>query len=101
MEARHDIDTTAEYINDNNDVGWILSDQQHIQDTINATQGAYKENPQDGCDVQSFLNSSGQEQVLSRSIFVQLQSDLYTVNSPKVYFDASGQLIVNPNATLS
>ena len=100
MELRKDISLDATYMNANNDLEWVESDQQHIQDTISATAGYWKESPLDGCDIDSYLNSSGQEQVLARSIFVQLQSDLYVVKNPTVYFDSSGQLVVTPNATI-
>lgn len=100
MELRKDIFLDTDYINANNDIGWVESDQQHVQDTINTSPGCWKENPQDGVGVQSYLNSSGMEQVIARSIYVQLTSDLYQVTNPKVSFDASGQLLIDPNATI-
>lgn len=101
MDARYDIDFDADYITANNDVACVASDQQHIEDTIKATPGAYKESPADGVDIDKYLNSSGQEQIVARSILLQLQSDGYTVTRPSVQFDANGRLIINPNATLS
>ena len=84
-----------------NDIQWVLSDVQHVEDTINAAPGWWKENPADGVNIRSYLNSDGQAQVLARSISVQLKSDLYKVTNPQVYFDSNGQLYINPNATLS
>lgn len=85
----------------NNDIQYISSDVQHVEDTINAAPGWWKENPSDGVNIRAYLNASGQEQVLSRSISVNLQSDLYIVTNPVVNFDSNGQLFINPNATLS
>ena len=83
-----------------NDVVYSVSDAQHIEDTLNAAAGWWKENIADGVDIRSYINSSQQEQVLARQIKLQLQSDLYTVINPQVYFDASGKLIIEPNATI-
>lgn len=85
---------------DNNDVVWGLSDTQHVEDTINASPGWWKENFADGVGIRNYLNSSGQEQVLTRNIKLQLESDLYTVVNPQVSFDSAGKLIVQPNATI-
>jgi len=96
MDARKDI--LIDIVN--NDVQFVLSDTQHVEDTINAAPGWWKENPSDGVNIRAYLNSDGQAQVLARSITVQLQSDLYTVTNPQVVFDANGKLFINPNATL-
>jgi len=96
MDARKDI--LIEIVN--NDVQFVLSDTQHVEDTINAAPGWWKENPSDGVNIRAYLNSDGQAQVLARSITVQLQSDLYTVTNPQVVFDTNGKLFINPNATL-
>lgn len=84
----------------NNDVQLVDSDEQHVRDTINGAPGWWKENPSDGVNIRAYLNSDGQEQVLARSIMVQLTSDQYTVTNPKVSFDSSGKLIIQPNATI-
>ena len=75
------------------------SDQQHVADTINAFPGWWKEFPGDGVGVFSYLNSSGQEQSLARSIKINLTSDGYIVNNPSIETDEGGLLTVNPNAT--
>lgn len=74
------------------------SDEQHIIDTLAAFPGWWKENPQDGVGIFQYQNSSGQEQVLQRSIKIQLQSDGYQVNNPSVTRNSNGQLVVQPNA---
>lgn len=76
-----------------------LSDQQHIQDTINAFPGWWKENPSDGVGVFQYMNASGAEQQLSRAIKVNLKSDGYNVNNPRVGYDPSGKLIIDPNVS--
>ncbi len=97
MDSRFDI-STDEIVN--NDIRWLPSDIQHVEDTINADPGWWKENPADGVGIRRFLNSDGQEQILSRSISVQLRSDLYTVQNPEVRFEPDGTLFINPNAVL-
>lgn len=97
---RFDIKIDSTFINANNDIAFYESDEDHIQDTIQATQGSYKENPQDGVNVQSYLNSQGQEQILARKIIVQLKSDLYVVNNP-IIETTIDKVIVNPNATIN
>lgn len=74
------------------------SDQQHIIDTIASFPGWWKQFPADGVGLFAYENSSGQEQVLLRSVKMQLQSDGYQVNNPQVTRDAEGKLIVSPNA---
>ncbi len=76
------------------------SDDQHIEDTINAFPGWWKETPADGVGVFSYLKSSGKELQLSRYIMLQLQNDGYQVNSPQIYFDGNGNLIISPNAKI-
>lgn len=74
------------------------SDEQHVSDTIAAFPGWWKENPADGVGALAFINSTGKEQELERSLKIQLQSDGYQVSNPKVYIDGSGILNVTPNA---
>lgn len=75
------------------------SDQQHIEDTINAFPGWWKENPQDGVGAIAYISSSGNLQQLARDIKLQLQSDGYTVGNPQISF-VDGQLKINPDATI-
>ena len=74
------------------------SDEQHISDIIRSFQGEWKQTPQIGVGILGYLNSSGQEQVLSRSIRVNLESDGYTVRDPKVTIDKDSKMLVLPNA---
>lgn len=85
---------------ENNDLVYDKSDEQHIDDTINAAPGWWKENYPDGVDIRRFLNSSGQEQVLARKIKIELSSDLYKNCSPVINFAPNGHLTVKPNVVL-
>jgi hypothetical protein len=76
------------------------SDAQHIEDTINAFPGWWKENPADGVGIFQYINSSGQEQEIARSIAINLQSDGYQA-SPTVSVDKTGTLNIIPNAMLT
>lgn len=102
MPYRYDLqqDTEGALIVKDND--WVLdiSDEQHVQDTINANPGWWKENFQDGVGIRKYQNSSGQGQVLARSIKQQLESDLYQVGTPVVKYNSDGTLFINPNATV-
>ncbi len=100
MMTRYDIqmDDNGVLEIENNDLVWDVSDEQHIEDTINASPGWWKENFADGVGIRVYLNSDGQQQVLARAIKIQLTSDLYTVTNPSIVFNANGQLIINPSA---
>lgn len=80
----------------NGDFAIQESDQQHIADTINAFAGWWKEHPADGVGVFGYLNSSGKEQALRRSVQINLRSDNYK-SSPTVSVDAAGILTINAN----
>jgi len=101
MDPRYDIQygDADDLLVVDNDLVYDVSDEQHIEDTINASPGWWKENFSDGVSIRSYLNSDGQAQILARSISVQLQSDLYTVNNPIVQFGADGKLSIQPNAS--
>lgn len=101
MNPRYDIQygDNNDLIVTGNDLVYDVSDEQHVEDTINASPGWWKENFADGVGIRSYLNSDGQAQVLARAITIQLQSDLYTVNNPIVQFGANGKLTITPNAT--
>jgi hypothetical protein len=98
--TRYDIETEdGAIVFKDNDLVWAISDEQHIQDTINASPGWWKENFSDGVGIRDFLNSSGQQQILARGIKIQLESDLYEVNNPDIQFQPGGKLVINPNAS--
>lgn len=82
----------------NGDIATGPSDNQHIADTINAYPGWWKNNPEDGVGVFSYLNSSEQEQSLKKSLILNLQSDGYTVLNPAVSIKGD-TITINPNAT--
>ena len=74
------------------------SDMQHIEDTINAFPGWWKEHPKDGVGIFAYMNSSGRQQELARKIKLELQSDGYNVERPIIDISQDG-IKVNPNAT--
>lgn len=74
-----------------------LSDDQHIQDIIESFPGWWKEFPSIGVGILQYLNSSGQEQQIERSIKLQLTADGYEVSRPDVSVTIDG-ITYNPNA---
>lgn len=93
------IDINNELIVQNNDFIIDISDEQHIIDTINANVGTWKENPNDGVGIRQYIKGRGVENILSRSIKIQLKSDNYN-SSPIVSFDSSGKLTIDANVTI-
>jgi hypothetical protein len=77
------------------------SDEQHVQDTIAAFPGWWKQYPADGVGVFAYQNSSGQQQVLARIMIQQLQSDGYQCNNPVITQAPDGILTINPNIQYS
>lgn len=82
----------------NGDFAIGRSDQQHVEDIINSYPGWWKEYPQVGVGVMNYLNSSGQQQKLQRSIIIQLQADGYVVSNPTVENNPDGTFTITPNA---
>lgn len=80
------------------DFAIVESDVQHVSDTLAAFPGWWKENPTDGVGLMSYLHSAGQQQVLRRSMEINLSSDGYKANAVQVILDAAGKLTINPNA---
>lgn len=97
--ARQDIRINADYINANNDLDWYNSDVTHIERTIDAMPNSYKEHPNDGVAIINFLNSTGQEDYLSRKAMIQLQSDGYKCQNP-IVTAVNNKLTLNPNIEL-
>mgnify|MGYP000943518675 FL=1 len=93
MGSRYDIKIESDFINANNDIEVYESDDDHIQDTIEANIGSYKQFPTDGVVVNNFLNIVGQSQIIRIKIQLQLKSDKYNI-TPVVGFDADGHLIL-------
>lgn len=84
----------------NGDFLHVISDEQHIKDTIEAFPGWWKEFPNDGVGVRSWQGGPTNVQSITKSIRLNLERDLYNVNNPKVSFDEQGMLIITPNATI-
>ena len=102
MASRYDIQIVNNDLFFNAQVDFVIavSDEQHIEDTINAFPGWWKEDPEDGVGIASYLGGPLNTQLLAKNIILQLTADGYTVTSPTVTLDTSGNLIVNPNATI-
>lgn len=99
MESRYDLlQNSNSIVIQNNDLVIAESDDQHIEDTINANVGYWKENPLDGVNIRSYLKGVNVEQTLERSVKLNLQSDGYNAR-PKVGYNSKGELVVNPNVT--
>ena len=101
MASRYDIALQDdEPIFANGDFTTGISDQQHIKDTINAFPSWWKQFPQDGAGIRSWIGAPGNKQELQKIIRIQLVSDGYTVTNPVVTLDVNGNLTVEPNATI-
>ena len=83
----------------NNDLVWGFSDDQHIEDTISAAPGSWKENFADGVGIMNYLKGRNVQQELTRSIKLNLKSDGYN-SQPIVKYDPNGNLIISPNVTI-
>ena len=75
-----------------------FSDEQHIQDIIEAVNGDFKEFPTVGVGIEGYLNSSGTEQEIQQKIKLALQADGYILTNPFVEFNTDGTLNISPNA---
>ena len=69
------------------------SDQQSVQDIINAYKGNYKEFPLIGVGIDTYRNSTPDESEIQSIVRKQLEADGFTVNSvqvieSKIYVDA-------------
>ena len=73
------------------------SDNQHIDDILMAHPGDWKQNPEVGVGVPSYISSDGQEQKLSREIIIQLKRDGYVVGSPIISISRD-TIDIQPNA---
>ena len=100
MAKRYDINLDPVAITTANDLPVYESDETHIQDTIQASKGSYKENPLDGVQINMYLNSSGQESTIAREVILQLKTDGYRSESPVIGYTTDGNLSVKPNAVL-
>ena len=99
--ARQDIkiqDNTPEFTNGDFAIG--ESDEQHVIDTINAFPGWWKEYPQEGVGIRSWIGSPGNRQEVQRAIRIALEADGYSADNPSVEFLPNGELKIAPNATI-
>ena len=97
LDANGDLDI------EDNDVTYVLSDEDHIEDTILAAPLWWKQFPADGVGIRYYLASTGKVQKLMGSIKQQLQADGYICNNPVVGSPLvlpNGNLNINPNATM-
>lgn len=74
------------------------SDTQHVQDTITAFPGWWKQYPADGVGVSSYVNGSANFQTLARNIQSQLVIDGYKVNPLPIIKFEDKKLNIYPNA---
>lgn len=81
------------------DLAIDYSDQNHIQDIIESTVGSWKEFPALGVGIKQYQGSAGKEQQIQQIISLQLQSDGYQVGQTTVYYNQTGALEIDPNAT--
>jgi len=86
---------------ENGDLTYVLSDQQHIQDTIIACPLWWKQYPADGVCISNYRGSSGKIQQLMGAIKKQLQADGYSCANAVITTSPGGTLNINPNATRS
>jgi hypothetical protein len=100
--SRYDIEFSYNdlFISSTGDFVFSLSDQTHIEDTIVANYGWWKDNPLDGVGIRNYLGATMDKQALKQRIRTQLESDGYAVNNPTVNLDNNGNLTINPNATI-
>ena len=73
------LDDNGDLLIRNGDFVIGASDNQHIQDIINASVGWWKEFPLVGVGIANYQSSSGAQQQLERSIKVQLEGDGYSI----------------------
>lgn len=84
----------------NGDLMHVESDEQHIEDTINADVSWWKENPIDGVGILKWIGAPALRQKLQKKLRIELESDGYRVANPIVKFEPNGDLTINPNATI-
>jgi len=92
------------YVNDaldisSGDIVIVQSDQRHIEDTIIADKGWWKEFPVDGVGVRKWLGGATDVQKAQREIKINLLADNYN-STPVVINSTSGNMTINPNVTI-
>lgn len=99
LRKDYKLDSDGDLLFKNGDLVISESDQQHIEDTIKADVGWWKEFPTDGVSILNYSHSSNDIAKLSRKIKIELEKDGYKVDNPIIEVDANDQLTINPNAT--
>ena len=101
MAVRQDI------IFENNDAvvkdgDFLVSDsnQQHIEDTIIAAPGWWNEFFEEGVSAKLWLGAPVGKQEIARKIRLELENDGYKVSNPEITYTSSGEVVINPNATI-
>lgn len=84
----------------NGDFVLAESDAQHIEDTIRAFAGTWKQFPTEGVGLAAYRYSPMEVQALQKNIRLQLTADGYRVGNPIVTIDTSGNVLINPDATI-
>lgn len=74
------------------------SDQQHIEDIIQAQPGWWKEFSQVGVGIDDYQQSTGKMAEIASKIKLQLQADGYIVENPNITQAPDGTLTIQPNA---
>lgn len=85
---------------ENGDLKVSISDEQHVQDTINAFKGWWREYPSDGVGIQQFLGSSFFEEIVKREITIELEKDGYA-SSPLITQNYKGTTDIDPRAEIN
>lgn len=84
----------------NGDFVLAESDTQHIEDTIRAFPGTWKQFPTEGVGLGAYQNSPMEVQALQKNIRLQLTADGYNVGNPIITISPSGEVFINPDATI-
>lgn len=82
----------------NGDIEIGESDQQHIADLIYSAPNAWKEFPNVGLNIQSYLSGSGIGENLNRNLKLQLIADGYTLTKATIT-EQDNELILDTDAT--
>ena len=83
-------DNENNFILNNGDFTITPSDEQHIVDIVNSSQGSWKEYPLCGVGIDNYLNSGVNQQFLTNEIRTQLTRDGF--GSVQIDFDSSNSL---------
>lgn len=76
------------------------SDKRHIKDRFIAYPGWWKQFPNAGIGINSYLKANSNKiPFLKNNATLQLKADGYNVGNMLFQFDPSGKLVIAPNAT--